>query len=233
MQEFRPTRLQALPPVVKNLMILNVLVFLAQESLPNVGLNIKNLFSLHTWQSQQFKPWQIITHGFINDSFIGLFFTCLGLWFLATLLENLWGTYRFLVFYFACLLFSSLVMLTTSYFIMNGYIDTYNTLNAFQQSSVDVNFREALDFSLNGPQAALSGCFAAFAYLFPNTQIYLYFIVPVKIKWAFGFSVALTLWSAFASISVTKALPIGYLAAMAMGFMLVWFWNRNNRQRFY
>ena len=72
MQDFRPSRFQVLPPVVKNLMIISVLVYLAQVSLPNVGVNTKSLFSLHTWQSQEFRPWQIITHGFINERFIGL-----------------------------------------------------------------------------------------------------------------------------------------------------------------
>ncbi len=233
MQEFRPSRFQVLPPVVKNLMIISVLVYLAQISLPSVGLNINNLFSLHTWQSQEFKPWQIITHGFINDSFLGLFFTCLGLWFLASILENLWGMYRFLVFYISCLLFSSLIMLVSSYIIMDGFIFQYNNLPVSQQGIVDSNFRQALDFSLNSPQAAIAGCFAAFAYLFPNTQIYLYFIVPVKMKWAFAFSAALSLWSVYTSPSILKALPIGYLGAMLMGFLLVWFWNRNNKQTFY
>jgi hypothetical protein len=52
-------------------------------------------------------------------------------------------------------------------------------------------------------------------------------------KWAFAFSVALSLWSIYSSPSILKALPIGYMGAMLMGFLLVWFWNKNNKQTFY
>jgi membrane associated rhomboid family serine protease len=61
MTQFRPSRFEILPPIIKNLLIINGLVFLAQNTVGKHYLNMDDLFALHTFQSQLFKPWQLIT----------------------------------------------------------------------------------------------------------------------------------------------------------------------------
>ena len=68
MTDFRPSRFQILPTIVKNLIIINVLVFAAQFVLPKTGINVDDLFALHTWQSDLFKPWQFITYMFMHST---------------------------------------------------------------------------------------------------------------------------------------------------------------------
>ncbi|MHB8154264.1 MAG: rhomboid family intramembrane serine protease, partial [Bacillati bacterium] len=83
MQEFRPTRFQILPLVIKNLLIINGLVFLAQNTIgggENAMFNMDNLFALHTFQSQLFKPWQLVTHIFMHGDFGHLFSNMFALW---------------------------------------------------------------------------------------------------------------------------------------------------------
>lgn len=103
MSEFRPGRFQMLPLVIKNLLIINGLVFLAQVTLENMyGYRMEDLFGLHYWGSELFKPHQLITHLFMHGGFGHVFFNMFALWMFGSALENIWGPKRFLVFYMIC-----------------------------------------------------------------------------------------------------------------------------------
>ena len=72
MTEFRPSRFEILPPVIKNLLIINGLFFLAQNTLgggPTSSFSLENILALHAWQSSLFKPWQLVTHMFLHGDF--------------------------------------------------------------------------------------------------------------------------------------------------------------------
>jgi membrane associated rhomboid family serine protease len=89
--------------VIKNLLIINGLVFLAQYTLGNTLNNrIEDLFALHYWGSDLFKPHQLITHLFMHGSFEHLFMNMFTLWMFGATLENIWGPKRFLIFYMVC-----------------------------------------------------------------------------------------------------------------------------------
>lgn len=103
MSEFRPGRFQMLPTVIKNLLIINGLVFLAQVTLENLyGYRMEDLFGLHYWGSELFKPHQIITHLFMHGGFGHIFTNMFALWMFGSALENIWGPKRFLIFYMIC-----------------------------------------------------------------------------------------------------------------------------------
>lgn len=111
MTQFRPGSFQILPVIIKNLLIINGLVFLAQLTLdglnPGGGLEpatgtISNLFALHHILSPLFKPWQLITHLFMHGSLAHIFSNMFALWMFGSILENLWGPRRFLLFYILC-----------------------------------------------------------------------------------------------------------------------------------
>ena len=114
MTEFRPTSFQILPVVIKNLLIINVLVFLAQNTLGASGLiSMEDLFGLHHVNSPLFQPWQIITHLFMHGDFMHLFGNMFALWMFGARLENLWGPKRFLTFYFLCGIGAALIQLAS------------------------------------------------------------------------------------------------------------------------
>jgi membrane associated rhomboid family serine protease len=104
MSEFRPGRFEILPTVIKNLLIINGLVFLAQNTLGgSLGENrINDLFALHYWGSDLFKPHQFITHLFMHATVGHLFMNMFTLWMFGATLENIWGPKRFLIFYMVC-----------------------------------------------------------------------------------------------------------------------------------
>lgn len=103
MSEFRPSRFEILPTVIKNLLIINGLVFLAQYTLgASLDHKIEDLFALHYWGSDLFKPHQLITHLFMHGSLEHLFMNMFTLWMFGATLENIWGPKRFLIFYMVC-----------------------------------------------------------------------------------------------------------------------------------
>src|SRR4051794_11448702 len=117
MTQFRPSSFQVLPLVIKNLIIINVLVYLAQVTVGEGHyFNMENLFGLHHVKSPLFQPWQIITHLFLHGSFGHIFFNMLSLWMFGSVLENLWGPKKFLTFYFICGIGAALVHLTFLWF---------------------------------------------------------------------------------------------------------------------
>jgi membrane associated rhomboid family serine protease len=130
MREFRPGSFQILPPIIKNLLIINALVFLAYHPFApsESSTTIENLFALHTWQSPLFKPWQLITHLFLHGSWDHIFFNMFALWMFGSILENLWGPKRFLTFYFICGLGAALSHMVALYFGSEHLINDYTVL---------------------------------------------------------------------------------------------------------
>jgi len=104
MTQFRPTRFEVLPTIIKNLLIINALVFLAQNTFagPTSSFSFEDYFALHAWQSSLYKPWQIITHMFLHGDFGHILGNMFALWMFGSILENVWGPKRFLLFYFLC-----------------------------------------------------------------------------------------------------------------------------------
>ena len=100
MSYFQPQRFNILPPVVKNLLIINCLLFLATMSLYSINIaNLTNILGLHYWRSHNFETWQIISHMFMHGGFFHLAFNMFAVWMFGSQLENLWGSKRFLNYY--------------------------------------------------------------------------------------------------------------------------------------
>ena len=96
---YRPSSFSQLPEVVKNLLIINILFFVATISLDSYGIDFVKWFGLHQFQSSDFMPHQLITHFFMHANFTHLLFNMFALWMFGKILENVWGAKRFLTYY--------------------------------------------------------------------------------------------------------------------------------------
>lgn len=114
-QQIRPGSFQVLPPVIKNLIIINGIVLMAQYTGEMWGYNewISNTFALHNVQSSLFKPHQLITHLFMHGDFFHFLFNMFALWMFGSMLENMWNSKRFLTFYILCGLGAAVFHLAT------------------------------------------------------------------------------------------------------------------------
>lgn len=99
MQNYRPN-FGSIPPVVKNLIIINVLMLLATYIMSMRGVELSRILGLHFFASPQFEPYQVVTHMFMHGGFTHLLFNMFALWMFGRILESVWGPKRFFIYYF-------------------------------------------------------------------------------------------------------------------------------------
>lgn len=100
MTQFQPTGFQVLPTVVKNLLIINALLFLATITFDNTfQIDLTSILGLHYFEANDFKPYQFITYMFMHGGFTHILFNMFALWMFGNVLENVWGAKRFLIYY--------------------------------------------------------------------------------------------------------------------------------------
>ncbi len=140
MTDFRPRGFQQIPLVVRNLLIINVLVFLTQLLFESRGLSFgvspsgnpvtfDDVFALHSWQSNKFRWWQMFTHMFMHGGFGHIFFNMFALWMFGRVLEGVWGPQRFIIFYLVCGLGAALCHLGV---LSLENVRLYNMVMAYQ-----------------------------------------------------------------------------------------------------
>ena len=93
-------RWSMMPPVVKNLLIINGLMFLASLTFESsIGLDLNDLLGLHYFQSEKFNIFQIVSYMFMHGSISHIFFNMFAVWMFGSAIENVWGSKRFLIYY--------------------------------------------------------------------------------------------------------------------------------------
>jgi membrane associated rhomboid family serine protease len=196
-------RFQRTTPIVLNLIIINALVYFIQMMFDGTDEKITRVIALFPYQTEYFKPYQLVTHMFAHGGFFHLFFNMFVLWMFGTMLERSWGPKRFLIFYLACGL-------------------------AAGAAHLFLEFSPAV-----GASGAIMGLFAAFAYLFPNTELIIFPIpIPVKAKYAVAIMAAFDLFGGVYP-SGSNIAHFAHLGGLVMGFILVLIWNKTNKKTFY
>lgn len=295
MTEFRPGRFQILPPIVKNLIIINSIMVFAQYVLGKFGIDLSDYLGLHYWKSVYFKPWQYFTHMFMHGSYYDvnatlthLFSNMFALWMFGSILENVWGPKRFLTFYIVCGLGAAALhmgVLAYEYRVIeqaftqyqhNATLDQFNlflnqrvkmsgnplsmqlyeiakvwsnspsqdlsneSISAINQYLHGFNYKPTgqyipgiYDEATVGASGAVFGILFAFGYLFPNTLLYLYFLVPIKAKYVVAAYAVFELFAGFRNSAGDNVAHFAHLGGMLVGFILLKIWNKQNRSNFY
>ncbi|HUX84484.1 MAG TPA: rhomboid family intramembrane serine protease [Chitinophagaceae bacterium] len=249
MTEFRPGRFQILPLVVKNLLIINVLVFLIQLAAHKItGTDaFTDQFALHYWRSDLFRPYQFITHMFLHGGWEHILFNMFALWMFGSVLENVWGPKKFIIFYLICGLGAALTymvvldlrfhhMLSQSGLTVDQvesyWIQYQNHLNynfaALPQSIIQIWIEPTL-----GASGAIFGLLAAFGLLFPNSMIYLYFFFPMKAKWFVLIYIGIELYMGIRNSPADNVAHFAHLGGALFAFLLLKVWKKADRRNFY
>tara|TARA_B100001758_G_C18416776_1_gene620767 strand:+ start:12444 stop:13181 length:738 start_codon:yes stop_codon:yes gene_type:complete len=242
---YRATSFSQLPEIIKNLLIINGLLFFATVSLKNYGIDLTSLLALHQLQSTEFMPHQLITHFFMHATFSHLFFNMFALWMFGKVLENVWGPKRFLVYYMATALGAALLHLVVSqYEILNLQSQLKaSDLNILLENGKSIldrnqNYSNQIMGKLNllintptvGASGAVFGILLAFGMLFPNTLLYIYFAIPVKAKYFVILYGALELYLGISNNPADNVAHFAHLGGMLFGFLLLKYWQKNNTQ---
>lgn len=237
------------PMVVKNLLIINVLFFIAKMALSSKGINIDEMFALHYPKSQLFRPWQIVTHFFMHGDFFHLFFNMFGLWMFGRILEMVWGAKRFLFFYTITAISAALLHFLVVNYQLNQLISTMDPSkvsevlqNGFDAIRAGKNYVDVENAKLNyifngsvmGASGAIFGILGGCLILFPNTQLFLLFPpIPIKLKYAVTFYGLYELYSGLSNNPGDNVAHFAHLGGLIAGIIIVKYWNRNKRETFY
>ena len=242
---YRPSSFSQLPEIVKNLLIINGLFFLATISLESYGINFTKWFALHQFQSQDFMPHQLITHLFMHGNFTHLLFNMFALWMFGKTLENVWGGKRFLTYYMITGIGAAFVHLGVNQYeilSLQSQISPNELSNLLENGGgLLANFQNysypimgKLNLLINTPTVGASGAvfgiLLAFGMLFPNTLLYIYFAIPVKAKYFVIIYGIMELYAGISNNPADNVAHFAHLGGMLFGFILLKYWQKNNTQ---
>ena len=239
MQNGRQLGLPPFPPVIKNLIIINFIVWMIQSFLGHhVTAFMENTFALHSFYSPLFKPWQILTHMFLHSPFGGrlgimhILLNMFGLWMFGSALEINFGPKRFLTFYLLSGIGAALLYLGYLQYQLSPIVHQYHALMAAGAPDVYLQqYMARINEGMLGASGAVFGVLAGFGYLFPNTQLYLYFFLPVPTKWVI---LGIIVYEIIMAVKDTDDVAhVAHIGGALTGFLIIYIWNRFNKRHFY
>ena len=211
-----------MPPVVKNLIMINVLMYLITIITGNF---MYENFALFYFKSPFFKPYQLVTHMFMHGGFTHILFNMYTLYIFGCVLERVWGSQKFLFYYFVTGIGAALLHMGVMYLQLRGYIADFNAGDMFAQSSI----QSILVTPTVGASGAIYGLLLAYGMLFPDNIMQLIFPpVALKAKWFVIIFGALELLLGLSGRGGDVA-HFAHLGGMIFGFFLILYWKKNNR----
>ncbi len=253
--------LNNIPQVTKNILLLNITVFIVVLILAQQGNDYTGLLGAHYINSPLFQPFQMITYMFMHslNDFLHIIFNMLLLVMFGAHLERLWGPKRFFLFYFACgigafALYNAIgvweIMELKNQLVSLGYdISTMDNIliNNFpldattnlenemmNKGGADVvnKYFRMIQTPMVGASGALFGVLAAFGVLFPNTQLMLLFPpIPIKAKYLIGAYFIFEVYNSFNSND--QIAHLAHVGGAIVGVILVLIWRKTDRSNFY
>lgn len=247
-----------MPTATKNLLILNVILWLGAMLLKGRGIDLNYLLGMHYFQSDAFQPYQIITSMFMHsDQGLGhIFFNMFALVMFGGTLERVWGAKRFLFFYFVTGLGAALLHTTVQYIEIQSVISQLVEVTGDTPAAIiefingrglevvqmgkyypdDPLLTQAIYMfhgTIVGASGAIYGLLLAFGMLFPNTELMLlFFPVPIKAKYFIPGLIALELFLGYQNFAWDNIAHFAHIGGALFGFILVMIWKRN-RNTFY
>lgn len=218
-----------IPTITKNLLIVNVVVFLATYLFRNMGVDLNNVLGLHFFLAPDFHIYQLFTYMFAHGGFSHIFFNMFALWMFGCIVERTWGPKKFLTYYIVCGvgagLFQELAQFAQFYLIASEHIPHFTLAQTMKVAN-------AYAASLNpwttvGASGAVYGILLAFGMLYPEERIFIFPLpVPIKAKWFVMGYAAIELFMAYSSTGDGVA-HLAHLGGMVFGFFLIRYWRRH------
>lgn len=255
-----------IPGVTKNILILNILFFVATFVLQTKGIDLISMLGTHYVNTPLFEPYQLVTHFFMHGGIFHIFMNMYILFMFGSHLERIWGPKRFFIFYVvsafgAFALYNGIgvyqIIQMKAQIVSMGYDITelnefltsrdwsgYDLYAIFSDYTIQLKgnnddaiflyeYARKVLTPMVGASGAIFGLLAAFAYLFPNTELMLLFPpIPIKAKFLIGGYFILEVYLGIKDLSGDNIAHFAHVGGAVAGFILVYFWNRN-RSHFY
>ncbi|MGQ9805613.1 MAG: rhomboid family intramembrane serine protease [Chlorobiales bacterium] len=189
--DYQPGGFSLMPPAIKALIISNVLIALLSWLLPDLNYALREYGALWPVSSSNFEIWQPISYLFLHGGFGHLFFNMLALWMFGVEIENYWGTKHFTSYYFACGVGAGILNMIFTH-----------------------------DAPTIGASGAVYGVLLAFGMMFPDRNIYIYFLIPIKAKYLVAIYAVLEFFASLGN-SGSNVAHFAHLGGMLIGFVYI------------
>ena len=218
-----------IPTITKNLLIINLIAFLATWVLQLRGLSLENIGGLHFFMANDFHLYQFVTYLFLHANFMHILSNMFGLWMFGCVIENVWGPKKFLFYYITCGIGAGLIQEIVQlgqFYMMIAAQDpsiTFGEIFAIgEQLSGQLNMWTTI-----GASGAVYGVILAFGMTFPNERLFIIpFPFPIKAKWFVLGYVGFEFISAWAS-SGDGVAHTAHLGGMLFGYLMIRYWRNH------
>lgn len=223
-----------IPPVTKNLIIVNFIIWLAMQ-IPSIGSPLMRYGALHYFTNPDFNVVQLLSYMFIHANFMHLFFNMFALWMFGMVIERRLGSQKFIIYYLSCGLGAALIQLGV-FAVMVSHYEAYLTSDMIDMvmqgrynpmEPATLRLAELIYTPIVGASGAIYGVLLAFGMLYPNQRIYLYFIAPVKAKWVIIGYAAIELLQAMNNNAADNVAHVAHLGGMLIGLIIILWWRKN------
>lgn len=223
--------MRELPVVTKNLLAVNVLMFLALMAFKRYGVDLNDLLGLHLFLASDFHPYQLVTYMFMHGGFTHILFNMFALWMFGRVLEQVWGPKRFLLYYMIVGVGAGIVQEIVQFSYYYFELSDYSGVNI--GGGIVLPMDEYLNmWTTVGASGAVYGILLAFAMTFPDEPL---FVMPIPFPIKAKYFVII-----FGAIELLSGLGVGrhvgdnvahfaHLGGMIFGFLLIVYWRKKGK----
>ena len=228
-----------LPPVTKNILIINLLIWVALQLFPaSTKESFINICALHYPLSENFNLAQIFTYMFVQEEFFHLFFNMFALFMFGNIIERTIGTRRFLFYYISCGIGAALIQLGVFAFMLHnavGNLPAGITIKDILALNIPAGMAHPdvfivwnlINTPVIGASGAIFGILLAFGYMFPKAPLYLFFIpVPIQARWVVLGYGAIELLQSFNNNPGDNVAHMAHLGGRIIGFLILLDWKK-------
>lgn len=221
--------MRELPVVTKHLLAINVLMFFAMFALERIGIDLNSLLGLHIFIAPDFHPYQLVTYMFMHGDFTHILFNMFSLWMFGRILEQVWGSKRFLTYYLVTGIGAGLVQEVVQYIYFTTQLSAYSSVNL--GGGMIVPMAEYLNAWITvGASGAVYGMLLAFAMTFPNERLFMIPIpFPIKAKYFVMIFGALELLTGLSNRVGDNVAHFAHLGGLLFGLILILYWRKTRK----
>lgn len=234
-----------LPPVTKNLLIINAVVWLFLNIIPaSTADKTEQILALHYFTSKDFNPAQLLTYMFMHKDFFHLFFNMFALFMFGMIIERVVGSARFLFYYISCGIGAALIQMGVFALMISnlmGDIPVGLQEQAAEAAHTTVITTSALEsympvlqqlymlinIPVVGASGAIFGVLLAFGFMFPKQPVYMMFIpVPIQARWFVLGYAAIELLQGVSNNAGDNVAHFAHLGGMIVGLGILLWWKK-------
>ena len=218
-----------IPTITKNLLIINVLVFIAMLVLRQIGVvDLNDIFGLHFFMASDFHVYQLLTYMFMHAGWEHIIVNMFMLWMFGAVMEQVWGPKRFVFYYIFCGIGAGIMQELAQFFYVWHEFYIQQAISITESVNVMAHFSSKLNgLTTVGASGAIYALLLAFGMTFPEERMFIIPIpIPIKAKWMVMGSIALELFLTLSAPGDHVA-HLAHLGGIVFGFFLIRYWQRH------